>query len=87
MRRGAATIAMFFIVVGALSLDGLADARNANIPRVAAAPKLEDFEEMAPHGAATQLNKISDFTQVLPTANLPQNAPMFMPDTTRRIRT
>src|SRR5262249_46949369 len=36
------------------------------IPRVTSAPKLEDFEDMGPHGAATQLQKISDFTQTQP---------------------
>ena len=43
-----------------------ADARSAAIPRVTVAPKLEDFEDMEPHGAALQMKRISDFTQVAP---------------------
>ena len=71
MRRGAATIAVFFVYVAALALPGLADTRNAKIPRVSVAPKLEDFEDMAPHGAATQLKQISDFTQNSPSDGKP----------------
>lgn len=48
-----------------------ADARTAKIPRVTLAPKLEDFDGMAPHGAATQLQRISDFTQVAPSDGKP----------------
>jgi len=48
-----------------------ADTRSASIPRVSEAPKLEDFEDMGPHGAAVQLQKISDFTQTQPSDGKP----------------
>jgi hypothetical protein len=37
------------------------------IPRVTAPPSLQDFEDMQPHGAATQLRDIGTFTQEEPT--------------------
>lgn len=36
------------------------------IPRLTAAPTFEDFQDMHPHGAGTQMLHISDFTQTSP---------------------
>jgi hypothetical protein len=41
------------------------------IPRVAQAPRLEDFEGMAPHGAAAQLRHVTDFIQNIPSDGKP----------------
>jgi hypothetical protein len=46
-------------------------ASNVHIPRVSQPPRLEDFEDMQPHGAATQLRKIAGFTQQAPSDGKP----------------
>jgi hypothetical protein len=50
-------------------------ASNVQIPRVSKAPRLEDFEDMNPHGAATQLRKITGFTQQQPSDGKPATQP------------
>lgn len=46
-------------------------ASNVQIPRVSKPPRLEDFEDMTPHGAAMQLRKISGLTQQQPSDGKP----------------
>ena len=46
-------------------------ASNIQIPKISKAPRLEDFEAMEPHGAATQLRQISGFTQQQPSDGKP----------------
>ena len=50
-------------------------ASNVEMPRVSKAPRLEDFEDMKPHGAATELRKISGFTQQAPSDGQPATQP------------
>ena len=44
---------------------------SVNVPRVKQAPRLKDFEDMAPHGAAEELQKISGFIQNQPSDGKP----------------
>ncbi len=46
-------------------------ASTIEIPRVTKPPRLEDFEEMVPHGAATELRKVTGFTQRSPSDGKP----------------
>jgi hypothetical protein len=46
-------------------------ATSVAIPRVSQAPKLEDFEGMTPTGAATQLRRVTDFIQNIPSDGKP----------------
>ena len=72
MRRGTQTVQIGMMVILALfATRAIAEPRTANIPHVTAPPKLEDFEDMVPHGAATQLQRISDFTQTQPSDGKP----------------
>ena len=50
-------------------------ASEVQIPRVITPPRLEDFEDMKPHGAATELRKISGFTQQQPSDGKPATQP------------
>ncbi len=50
-------------------------ASDAQIPRISTPPRLEDFEDMKPHGAATELRKISGFTQQQPSDGKPATQP------------
>ena len=50
-------------------------ASDVQIPRVSTPPRLEDFEDMKPHGAATELRKISGFTQQQPSDGKPATQP------------
>src|SRR5437763_3297902 len=43
-----------------------APVKNVDIPRIAAAPTINDFEGMQPRGAATQMAVVKDFTQTSP---------------------
>ena len=44
---------------------------SIKVPRVSHAPKLEDFEDMAPQGAATELQRVTDFIQNQPSDGKP----------------
>ncbi len=48
---------------------------DIRIPRVSVAPRLEDFVDMQPRGAATQLRKLTDFTQNAPSDGKPATQP------------
>jgi hypothetical protein len=48
---------------------------DVQVPRVTTPPRLEDFEDMKPHGAATELRKISGFTQQQPSDGKPATQP------------
>jgi hypothetical protein len=48
---------------------GAAD--TVKVPRVGHAPRLEDFEDMAPHGAAEALQRVAGFTQNQPSDGKP----------------
>jgi hypothetical protein len=48
---------------------------NMSIPRVGKPPRLEDFEDMKPPGAATHLRRISSFTQQQPSDGKPATQP------------
>jgi Domain of unknown function (DUF5916) len=54
-----------------LSSGYLLAAANVHIPRVSKPPRLEDFEDMKPHGAANELRKLSGFTQQEPSDGKP----------------
>jgi hypothetical protein len=58
MRTSAGLLLLFLV-----NSPGLYAASSVAIPRVDKAPRLQDFEDMKPHGAATELRKISSFTQ------------------------
>ena len=46
-------------------------ATSIKVPRVSHAPRLEDFEDMAPQGAATELQRVTDFIQNQPSDGKP----------------
>jgi hypothetical protein len=46
-------------------------ATTQKIPRLSAAPRLEDFEAMSPRGAAAELQKVTDFVQKAPSDGQP----------------
>ena len=46
-------------------------ATGVRIPRLKASPRLEDFQNMTPQGAAAQLAKVTDFIQQLPSDGKP----------------
>jgi hypothetical protein len=46
-------------------------ATTEKIPHLAQPPKLEDFEEMVPHGAAASMQKVTDFIQNYPSDGKP----------------
>jgi len=48
-----------------------AAAPSLRIPRVNRAPKIEDFEDMTPHGAALELQRVTDFRQNQPSDGEP----------------
>jgi hypothetical protein len=48
-----------------------AAAPGIRIPRVSRAPRLEDFEDLAPRGDSTQLTKVTDFNQQQPSDGKP----------------
>ena len=48
-----------------------AAATTLRIPRVNGAPKIEDFEDMTPHGAASELQRVTDFRQNQPSDGQP----------------
>lgn len=48
-----------------------AAATSLRIPRVNGAPKIEDFEDMTPHGAALELQHVTDFRQNQPSDGQP----------------
>jgi hypothetical protein len=48
-----------------------AAATSLRIPRVNRAPKIEDFEDMTPHGAALELQRVTDFRQNQPSDGQP----------------
>jgi Domain of unknown function (DUF5916) len=50
-------------------------ASNVQMPRVSRPPRLEDFENMKPHGAAAELRKVSGFTQQQPSDGKPATQP------------
>ena len=50
-------------------------ANNLQVPRVSTPPRLEDFEDMKPHGGATELHKVSGFTQQQPSDGKPATQP------------
>lgn len=53
-----------------LSASGRA-ATTLSVPRVINAPRLEDFEDMAPHGAAAGLERVTGFMQNQPSDGKP----------------
>lgn len=55
----------FFVSVAAFG------SGDIHIPRVSTAPRLEDFEDMQPHGAALKLAKVSGFVQEFPADGKP----------------
>ena len=63
---------LFFVALTSCLAQGGA---NIQIPRVSRPPRLEDFEDMKPHGAATELRKISGFTQQSPSDGKPASDP------------
>jgi len=50
-------------------------ASNVQIPRLSKPARLEDFEDMKPHGAAQELRKISGFIQKAPSDGQPATQP------------
>jgi hypothetical protein len=46
-------------------------AAGVRIPRVSSPPRLEDFQDMTPRGASTQLAKVTDFIQQQPSDGKP----------------
>jgi hypothetical protein len=46
-------------------------AGNVRIPRVSTPPRIQDFENMTPHGSATQLAKVDGFIQQYPSDGQP----------------
>ena len=66
MRTSAGLLLLFLV-----NSPGLYAASSVAIPRVDKAPRLQDFEDMKPHGAATELRKISSFTQQSPSDGKP----------------
>jgi Domain of unknown function (DUF5916) len=67
------TLAVVPLMVAISSLSQAAS--NVQIPRVSRAPRLEDFEDMKPRGAAKELRKISGFTQQSPSDGKPATQP------------
>jgi len=65
----------WFVVVFALMPCPLYAAGGVQVPRISAAPRLEDFEDMKPRGAATALQKISGFIQQQPSDGKPATRP------------
>ncbi len=60
------------VALACLLLPALAIASgNIHIPRVSAPPRLEDFEDMQPHGAALKLAKVAGFIQEFPNDGRP----------------
>lgn len=54
-----------------LSVCSARAADGVRIPHVSAPPRLEDFEDMTPHGTSTQLAKVTDFIQQTPSDGQP----------------
>jgi hypothetical protein len=64
----------FFLLCGLFlvsSAHTASAAASVRIPRVSNPPRLEDFEDMAPRGNATQLAKVTDFIQQQPSDGKP----------------
>ena len=66
---------VWFVVLFVLISSLTRAASNAQIPRVSRPPRLEDFEDMKPHGAATELRKLSGFIQQQPSDGKPATQP------------
>src|ERR687887_61944 len=49
----------------------VAQGKRVHIPRISQAPKLEDFADMMPHGAAAEMAEITGFIQRTPTDGAP----------------
>ena len=69
--RDLLSAAIWIVVLMALKTPLARAANDVQIPRVDKPPRLEDFEDMEPQGAATQLGKISGFTQQQPSDGKP----------------
>lgn len=70
MRRWAFEIACCAVLLLAGTGPSLA-VTSISVPRVKQAPRLEDFEDMAPHGAAQELQKVEGFIQNQPSDGKP----------------
>ena len=46
-------------------------ATTIKVPRISHAPRLEDFEDMAPQGVATELQRVTNFIQNQPSDGKP----------------
>src|SRR5437868_10137056 len=66
---------VWFVVLFVLTSSLTRAASSVQIPRVSRPPRLEDFEEMKPQGAATELRKVSGFTQQQPSDGKPATQP------------
>ncbi len=62
---------VIFLLVVILPKIGLAAPASLNIPRITVAPKLEDFDNMVPHGPALGLRRVADFIQNQPSDGQP----------------
>jgi hypothetical protein len=69
--RANACIMLLFV----LNSSWLYAASSVRIPRISKAPRLEDFEDMKPHGPAQELRKVANFIQKAPSDGKPASQP------------